>query len=78
MELTNTSFPHYESVQAIISTLESMSSKCSEKASNLRMNTFYLSRVCQNIFNKDLAQFQSFLFIRAGLKAKALKVVRKT
>lgn len=42
------------------------------------VNTFYLSRACQNIFNKGLAQFQSILFIRADLKAKALKVLRKT
>ena len=27
---------------------------------------------------KHIMEFQSFLFIRAGLKAKALKVVRKT
>lgn len=36
MELTNTSFPHYESVQAIISTLEPRPSKSSEEGSNLR------------------------------------------
>lgn len=77
MELTNISFPHYQSVQAIKFPLEPVPSK-SEEGSNLRSEYIYLSRACQNIFNKDLAQFQSFLFIRAGLKAKALKVVRKT
>lgn len=35
MELTKTSFPHYESVQAIISILEPGPSTSSEEGSNL-------------------------------------------
>lgn len=38
---------------------------------------FFFLDICY-AFNKDLARFQAYLFVKAELKAKALKVVRKT
>lgn len=49
------------------------------KGINLNSKTFFFFflDICY-AFNKDLARFQAYLFVKAELKAKALKVVRKT